>query len=416
MKRFFLIALLAIIAFVSIRTGVFYYQNLRGARPAFLPAPQDITEMFGTVVPSPGSEKTDGDIVQSVPAVNTTDFPLVLPNGFSVSIFAENLGKPRVIARDPAGIILVSDQSGGSVFALPDADHDGAADRLVRVVGNLNLPHGLAFHPETRDLYVAETDKVVAYRYDPDSMTASSSRTAVDLPSGGNHVTRTIGFGPDGKLYIAVGSTCNVCVEKDWRRTKILVANTDGSNLREFASGLRNAVFFTWHPVTREIWATEMGRDLLGDNLPPEEIDIVKEGRNYGWPYCYGNRVHDGNFDTSGGKKAFCETTEPPHITFQAHSAPLGLAFVPDTWPREYRGDLLVSYHGSWNRSQPTGYKVVRFDLDDQGNSRGESDFLSGWLTDGGALGRPVDLMFDNAGSLYISDDKAGVVYRVTPP
>jgi glucose/arabinose dehydrogenase len=415
MKRFFLLALLAIIAVVSIRTGVFYYKNLRGARPAFLPSPQDITEMFPGNTPTSEPE-TREEVVQSGPAVNKTDFPLVLPNGFSVSIFAASLGKPRVMTRDRSGHLVVSIPSSGRVVALPDADKDGRADRTQIVIDRLNSPHGLAFHPNTNELYVAEMHRVVAYEYDDTSMTVANPRKIVDLPSGGNHTTRTIGFGPDGKLYIAVGSTCNVCVEKDWRRTKILVADPDGGNIREFASGLRNAVFFTWRPKTNDLWATEMGRDFLGDNLPPDEVNIVREGSSYGWPYCWGNRMHDDDFDRAGKMKDFCQTTEAPHIALQAHSAPLGLAFIPDSWPKEYRGDLLVSYHGSWNRSEPTGYKVVRFDLDDEGNSRGESDFLSGWLTEGGALGRPVDLLFDDSGTLFLSDDKAGVIYRVTPP
>lgn len=160
------------------------------------------------------------------------------------------------------------------------------------------------------------------------------------------------------------------------------------------------------------MWATDMGRDLLGDNTPPEEVNIIEAGKDYGWPYCYGDRVHDDNFDPK--KIHSCDTTVPPQISFQAHSAPLGLAFIPDSWPEEYRGDLLVAYHGSWNRTEPTGYKVVRFDLDENGKSKGQSDFLSGFLEGNEAVGRPVDLLFDPQGNLFISDDKAGVVYKIT--
>jgi glucose/arabinose dehydrogenase len=155
-----------------------------------------------------------------------------------------------------------------------------------------------------------------------------------------------------------------------------------------------------------------MGRDLIGDNMPPEEVNIVEDGKDYGWPYCYAARVHDDNFDP---KKAHsCENTVAPHITFQAHSAPLGLAFIPESWPAQYRGDLLVVYHGSWNRTEPTGYKVARFDLDENYTSNGESDFRSGFLEGDGVLGRPVDVLFDARGNLFISDDKAGVIYRIS--
>jgi len=365
MKKIFTI-FVVVLCGIAVWVGTFYYKNLRGVGPATSP-PQEI-------------------------AVNTTDLPLIIPPGFSISIFAKDLVNPRVLAFDPQGKLLVSIPSQGKVVALPEK---------TTVVDGLYRPHGLAFHDGK--LYVAETDGV-----------SVNKKKILDLPSGGNHFSRSIGFGPDGRLYITVGSSCNVCVEKDWRRAKMLVANADGSDLKEYATGLRNSVFFVWHPVTKKLWATDMGRDLIGDNMPPEEVNIVEEGEDYGWPYCYASRVHDDNFDPKKTKS--CANTTAPHITFQAHSAPLGLAFIPDSWPSEYRGDLLVAYHGSWNRTEPTGYKVVRFDLDENGNSKGEIDFLSGFLESpsaDGAIGRPVDLLFDMEGNLYISDDKAGVVYRV---
>jgi glucose/arabinose dehydrogenase len=360
------------------------------------PVIRDITESF-----SKASDSSD---------TNSTGLPLKLPRGFSVSILAKDLGNPRMLAWDPDGVLLVSIPSRGSIVALPDMNADGSSDETVTVVSGLNLPHGVAFH--NGKLYIAETNGVSVFDYDIASKKATNKKKLFDLPAAGNHFSRTIGFGPDGRLYVTIGSSCNVCVEKDNRRAKMMVANADGSGLKDYATGLRNSVFFVWHPVTKKLWATDMGRDLIGDNIPPEEVNIVEEGRDYGWPYCYGARVHDNNFDPKNTHS--CDTTVPPHIAFQAHSAPLGLAFIPDSWPSEYKKDLLVVYHGSWNRTAPTGYKVARFDLDEKGNSKGESDFLSGFLEGEGVLGRPVDVSFDAKGILFVSDDKAGVVYRIS--
>jgi len=375
--------------------GWFAFQNLRGIKPALGPIPG---------MPAGGTSSAEG--------VNTTGLPLSIPDGVSISYFAKNLSAPRALARDAAGTLLTSIPSQSMVVALPDSDGDGVSDRVVTVIDGLALPHGIAFRDGK--LFIAETDQVASYAYDTGSMKATNKKKLFDLPAGGNHFSRTIGFGPDGKLYVSVGSSCNVCVEKDPRRAKIYVSNADGSGFREYASGLRNSVFFVWHPQTREMWATDMGRDLLGDNIPPEEVNIVRDGGFYGWPLCYDNRVHDRSFDKSDEARKKCEQSTAPHITFQAHSAPLGLAFIPESWPEQYRGDLLVSYHGSWNRATPTGYKVARFDLDKQFASAGESDFLSGFLQGDSAMGRPVDLLFDPAGALYVSDDKAGVIYRVS--
>ena len=367
MKHIFLL-------FVILGAGIFFYNNFRSAKPVVIPTQP------------PG------------PAVNQTEFPLTLPDGFSISIFAKGLGSPRVLAWDPNSTLLVSIPSQGRIVAI--------ADRHVTVADGLNRPHGIAFLGST--LYIAEAHQVATYDYDQTTHRAINKKKIIDLP-GGYHFTRTIGFDRDGKLYIAVGSSCNVCVDGE-HRAKILVANADGTNLKEFASGLRNSVFFTWHPSTSQLWATEMGRDLIGDDIPPDEINIVREGKFYGWPYCYGKNTEDKTFTPSKS----CQGAQPSHIDLQAHSAPLGLAFIPPGWPSEYRDDLLIAYHGSWNRTEPTGYKIVRAKLDAQGNYEATEDFITGWLAGDGALGRPVDLLFGPDGSLYISDDKAGVIYRVT--
>lgn len=394
MKKGILLAVILALGY----SGWRLWQGSRSLWPAFGPIPSV------SVVPTAAEQS-----VQE--AVNTTGLPIHVPDGFSLSIFAEGLDAPRVMTFDPTGTMLVSNTTKGRVVALPDANGDGVADRTVNVLTGLDRVHGIAFHDGR--LYVAETDEVSSYAYDTAALLATGKKHILDLPGGGNHFSRTIGFGPDGKLYVSVGSSCNVCKESDWRRARILVADADGSNVRSFASGLRNSVFFLWHPKTKDLWATDMGRDRIGDDTPKEEVNIVKDGGFYGWPYCYENRVQDKTFSDEVDTGDLCASSIAPHIMFQAHSAPLGLAIIPDSWPEMYRGDLLVSYHGSWNRTVPTGYKVARFDLSDTLESEGESDFLSGWLTDDGALGRPVDLVFDKNGTLFISDDKRGVVYRM---
>lgn len=388
--------------------GYFYYKNLRGIGPVVNPPPIDITE-----------------------SENTTGLPLKLPAGFGISIYARDLSGPRVMAHAPSGNLIVAEMAANRVVELIDTNSDGKADKQEIVISNLTRPHGIEFRCEEDKckIYIAETDKVVEYDYDKEKMKALNGRKIVDLPGPGGHSTRTLLFMPypnENILLIAVGSSCNVCSESDDRRAKILQYDIRTGKVSEFARGLRNTVFMEIHPVTGEIWGTDMGRDLLGDDIPPDEINIIREDKNYGWPICYGKNIHDSEFDKNTYIRNPC--MEPfeteSHIDLQAHSAPLGLAFFPEEgWPEEYWHNLLVAYHGSWNRSVPTGYKIVRFRLDDKGKVLGglpgqgpedfSSDFISGWLTNDGALGRPVDIIIQPGGTIYISDDKAGVIYKV---
>ena len=346
------------------------------------------------------------------PSVNTTGIPLTLPKGFNISLFAKNLPEARVMAFDSKGNMWVS-QSRQNAVSLLEIEN-GVVTHQSAILKNLNSPHGLAFDPKNpTTLFVAEEDKIIKVLTYSD---APSTKIA-SLPSRGGHFTRTLGFGPDGKLYVSIGSSCNVCNESDNRRAKIFTLDTDGSDFKEFARGLRNSVFFTWHPSTKAMWATEMGRDLLGDDVPPDEINIIKNEGNFGWPICYGKNMHDTAFDNNTYIRNPCmEPFETPSfIDLQAHSAPLGLAFIPSSWPAEYRDDLLVAYHGSWNRTTPTGYKIVRIKLDASGTYQGTEDFITGWRTESKLYGRPVDVTFDKAGSLYISDDESGVIYKLEP-
>jgi glucose/arabinose dehydrogenase len=256
------------------------------------------------------------------------------------------------------------------------------------------------------------------FDYDSSTGKASNKKVLFSLPGGGLHFSRTVGIGPDKKLYVAIGSSCNVCIEKDERRSAILQSDLDGKNVHVFAKGLRNTVFFTWD-ASGTMWGNDMGRDNLGDDTPPDEINKIESGKNYGWPYCYGENMHDEEFDNKNGDVAVDNVCEAlgmvgSTINHPAHSAPLGIAIIPSTWPQEYQGDMLVAYHGSWNRTTPTGYKIVRIKRNALGQSEGIEDFISGWLSSGGTLGRPVDVVFSSNGDAYITDDKAGNVYRLT--
>lgn len=355
------------------------------------------------------------------PGQNSTGLPLTVPNGFSISYFAQNLPGPRVLLFDSAGNLLVSCPSAGKVIALPDKDNNGVADSQVTVVGGLNYPHGLAFMPtDPTKLYVAETDAVALYDYDPTSMQATNRRKIIDLPPDGEHVTRTLIFAPppnEGQLLISIGSSQNVGVETDPRRASIRIANADGSGLRTFASGLRNSVFMAVHPTTNQVWATENGRDNLGDNIPPDKINIIQDGHNYGWPTFYGKNIPDTQFDPAAAAPGAAAGKTPSYIDLQAHSAPLGLAFVTsDGWPADYKDNLIVAFHGSWNRTVPTGDKLVRIRLDKQGNYLGTEDFITGWLQPSGTkLGRPVGIILRSDGNMYVSDDSSGGIYRIAP-
>jgi glucose/arabinose dehydrogenase len=335
-----------------------------------------------------------------------------LPPGFAIDLYAGDLGYPRFLALDPRGTLLVSVPRAGRVIALPDDNRDGRADGIVPVVEGLELPHGLAFLDGR--LYVAETGRVVRFDYDPGTRRVRGSPTVVvpNLPVRGSHWTRTITIGPDRRLYVAVGSSCNSCEERDRRRAAIHRYDADGGRGAPFATGLRNPVGMAFRPGTSELWATVNGRDWLGDDRPGEYITRVEEGGFYGWPYCHWTAAGLApDPDLGGGDH--CKAALRPNLLYQAHTAPLGLAFYTGSqFPPEYRGDLLVALHGSWNRSTPVGYKVIRVRL-----ARPEpvaEDFATGWLVGGRHWGRPVDLAVAPDGALFLSDDGLGAVYRIT--
>ncbi len=333
-----------------------------------------------------------------------------LPDGFSTNVYASGLHTPRFMAFGPDGTLFVADEGSGTVRALPDPQHTGKAARDLVVASNLDTPSSLAFDGNT--LYIGETTKVRKLTLDANYHVTSNQVIIADLPADGNHFTRTVLIGPDKKLYVSIGSSCNVCLESDPHRAAVWVYNLDGSGGRLYAHGLRNAVGLAVNPWNGQIWATNNGRDLLGDDTPPETVYALQDGGNYGWPKCHAGDIVDPEY----GKAGDCNGVVQPLVKMQAHSAPLGLAFYnASQFPGAYHG-LYVAFHGSWNRSTPTGYKVVFIPLDDKGNVSGPvRDFATGWLVlNSHAIGRPVGVTAGPDGALYVSDDKAGLIYRIT--
>ncbi len=334
-----------------------------------------------------------------------------VPPDFVVDVFAEDLAGPRFIHFGTDGRLYVAERGAGRILALADRDGDGRADEPTVFAANLDRPHSLVLHKGA--WYVGVPSGVVRL-VDGDADGIAEGRTVLidDYPTGG-HSTRTVDFLPDGRMVVSVGSSCNVCDESDPRRAAVVVYDgPQATGERVFAKGLRNAVGLAVHPESGELWATNNGRDLLGDDVPPEAVYIVRDGADYGWPRCHNGTLVDPDF---GGPGA-CDGVALPVVDMQAHSAPLGMVFYTGTaFPAEYRGDLFIAFHGSWNRSVPTGYKVVRLPLDGSRPRGPVEDFASGWLDaeKGTATGRPVGLAVGPDGALYVSDDKAGMVYRI---
>lgn len=333
---------------------------------------------------------------------------LLAPSNVTVSVFAAGLDAPRFFTLTPEGALVVADKGAGKIVLLPDSDRDGVADRVIEVDRGLRDVHSVAL--DGSDLYAAEENRTVVYRGFREDGTFERKDVLVSgLPTGG-HVTRTVLVGPDRKLYLSVGSSCNLCEEKDERRAAVVRYDLDGRNGTVFARGLRNSVGIVFRG--NELWGVDNGRDLLGDDRPPEELNRLEEGKHYGWPYCYGDRIANPEYQD---RADFCRTqTSAPVVEMQAHSAPLGLTVIPDNSAvGGGAGQFLTAFHGSWNRTVPTGYKVVRLDPDSL--VRGADTVLSGWLDERGEVwGRPVGVGFAPNGTLFVSDDKAGAIYRVT--
>ncbi len=333
-----------------------------------------------------------------------------LPPGFVLAVFADSVPGARSMARADGGTVFIGTRSEGVVYAVSDDDGDGKVDRRNIIDSDLFMPNGLDVLGSA--LYVATVDRVLRYD-DIETQLADPPEPEVvrdDLPTDSWHGWRYMRFGPDGKLYMTIGVPCNVCRRDDQRFATIVRMNPDGSEFTMVAQGVRNSVGLDWHPETGELWFTDNGRDWMGNNAPPDELNRLTEiGTHYGFPYCHGGTVADDEFT---GRS--CDEFEPPVQKLDPHVAALGLRFYTGAmFPDEYRGRIFIAEHGSWNRVPPSGYRVMLVKL--EGNRAVSYEpFATGWLRLGRASGAPVDLLVLQDGSLLLSDDRAGKVYRIS--
>ena len=339
------------------------------------------------------------------------DERIKVPAGFRFTLFASDLSGARFLSSTATGDVLVAERGASQIVLLQrDLSGDGQSAKRRILLADLNSPNDVAY----RDgwIYVGEKDAIGRAQFDSEAgeIVGAYERIVTDLPDTG-HSAKTIGVSDDGWIYFNVGSSCNVCIEEDDRRSTIMRARLDGSRLEIFASGLRNSAGFDWSPRDGALYATNNGRDLLGDDFPPEELNRIEQGQFYGWPFVHAFDVPDPEFGTQGGALA-ARAIQPVH-TFAAHNAPLGMTFLRTRqYPDDFHHNALVALHGSWNRSEKDGYKVVRLRWGEDGQIS-QSDFLTGFLRNGDVIGRPVDVEESVDGAIYISDDYTGSVYRL---
>ena len=336
-----------------------------------------------------------------------------LPPGFSIDYYAQDVENARSMTLSPNGTLFVGSRGAGKVYAILDRNNDSKADQVLVLAEGLDSPNGVAFR--NGSLYVAEISRII--RYDniearlenpPEPVVVNDS-----FPSDRAHGWKYIKFGPDGKLYVPVGMPCNICNKEgeDERYGTITRMEPDGSQFEIYAKGIRNTVGFDWNPETKELWFTDNGRDWLGDNIPPDELNRAPEkGMHFGFPYCHGGDIPDPEF----GELRNCSEFTPPEMKLGPHVAALGMTFYTGTmFPEEYRNQIFIAEHGSWNRKIPIGYRVTLVRLEN-GTPVSYEPFAEGWLQGLAAWGRPVDVLVMPDGALLVSDDKNNAIYRIS--
>ncbi|MCL6273339.1 sorbosone dehydrogenase family protein [Muricauda sp. 2012CJ35-5] len=364
-------------------------------------------------------KETKEEVVkETMERVHETSLPLdslQLPEGFKIEVFAEGVDGARSMAMGDDGTLFVGTRNDKTVYALRDEDGDFWAEKVMVLDSTLEVPNGIAY--KDGDLYVAEVNRLLKYSNIEANLANLPEPEVIydDYPTEFHHGWKYIAFGPDGKLYVPVGAPCNICdrTDEDERFNTITRMDPDGSNREIYARGVRNTVGFTWHPETDELWFTDNGRDMLGDDIPPCELNRVAEmGQHFGYPHCHGSNVSDPEF----GKDNPCANFVPPVQDLGAHVAPLGVKFYTGTmFPSQYKNQIFLAEHGSWNRSSKVGYRVMMVTLD--GNKAVSYEpFIDGWLNEEtqDQFGRPVDLLFMEDGSMLLSDDFGDAIYRVS--
>lgn len=356
---------------------------------------------------------TYGCVSFNSPTVKLDTLPLEqlsLPDGFEIEVYVSDIKGARSMARGDDGTIYVGTR-GKEVYAVPDANGDLKGDRVITLREDMNLPNGIAFRDG--DLYVAEVNQV--WKFEGIGSKLDNVPTPVkigeEFPSDKWHGWKYIAFGPDGKLYVPVGAPCNICDRDADGYSSIFRMNPDGTNREVFAHGVRNTVGFDWHPETNALWFTDNGRDMMGDDVPNDELNHAPEaGMHFGYPFCHAGSIADPKF----GAERSCNEFTPPAQKLGPHVAALGVHFYRGAmFPDTYKKGVFIAEHGSWNRTQPIGYRLSFVELD--GNKAvNYKTLIDGWLGDSGAWGRPVDLLELPDGSILLSDDQADAIYRIS--
>lgn len=334
-----------------------------------------------------------------------------LPQGFKIDVYADDVDNARSMALSPSGILFVGSRNAGKVYAVVDSDNDKKADRTYTIASRLNKPIGVAIHNGA--LYVAEIHRVIRFDNIEENLNDPPKPVLVSdsLPDDQWHGWKFIRFGPDEKLYVPVGAPCDACKPPTQYHSMIARMDPDGNNVEIVARGVRNSVGFDWHPQTGELWFTDNGRDMLGDDIPPDELNHAPTtDMHFGFPYCHGENIPDPKF----GDERSCSQYTPPAQELGPHVAALGMRFYTGTmFPREYRDQIIIAEHGSWNRSKKIGYRLMLVSLKD-GKPVSYEVFAQGWKQGESVWGRPVDVQQMSDGSLLVSDDYAGAIYRIS--